>query len=96
MINLQKMATDVFIPSWGEINISFAAAIVFILLVSYFQHFFTGNDTSKVVVEEKVAHLPAISELESMVVNNPSAQAVVKVNFGNLIAFRQIYLLFQR
>lgn len=82
MINLQKMAMDVFIPSWGEINISFAAAVVFILLVSYFHHFFSGNNTSKVVVEERVAHLPEMSELESVVVNNPGAQAVVKVKFG--------------
>jgi len=75
------MAMDVFIPSWGEINISLAAAVVFILVVSYFQQFFSGNDTSKVVVEEKVAHLPAMSELESVVVNNPSAQGVGKVSF---------------
>lgn len=84
MTCLQKMAMDVFIPSWGEINVSLAAAVLFILLMSYFQHFLTGNETSKDSVEENVVQLPAIPELEGVVVNDPSAQAVAKVRTEKL------------
>jgi hypothetical protein len=78
MTSLQKMAMDVFIPSWGEINLSLAAAVLFILLVSYFQHVLTGNDTSKDSGEENVLQLPAIPELENVVLNDPSAQVIAK------------------
>lgn len=79
MIGLQKMAMDVFIPSWGEINLSLAAAVVFIFLLSCYQHFLAGDDTSKDIVEEKVLHLPAIPELEDVVLSSTTAQAVVRV-----------------
>ncbi|KAG0558823.1 hypothetical protein KC19_10G057900 [Ceratodon purpureus] len=78
MISLQEMVMDLFITIWEEINLALAAAVVLSLLVSYFQHFLAGSDTSKVVLTAKVPYLPAISEFESLVVNNPSAQAVVK------------------
>ncbi|KAG0611574.1 hypothetical protein M758_7G150700 [Ceratodon purpureus] len=78
MSTLQKMAMDVFIPSWGEINVSLAAAVLFILLMIYFQHLFMENDASKDLEEENVLQLPAIPELENAVLNDPSAQAVVK------------------
>ncbi|XP_073395315.1 BAG-associated GRAM protein 1 isoform X1 [Physcomitrium patens] len=78
MIGLQKMAMDVFIPSWGEINLSLAAAVVFIFLLSCYQHFLAGDDTSKDIVEEKVLHLPAIPELEDVVLSSTTAQAVVR------------------
>jgi hypothetical protein len=84
MTSLQKMAMDVFIPSWGEINLSLAAAVLFILLVSYFQHVLTGNDTSKDSGEENVLQLPAIPELENVVLNDPSAQVIAKVRTGEL------------
>ena len=78
--SLQQMAMDVFIPSWGEINVSLAAAVLCILFMSYFQHLVTGNDTSKDSVNESVVQLPAMPELESVVLDDiPSPQAVAKV-----------------
>lgn len=87
MSTLQKMAMDVFIPSWGEINVSLAAAVLFILLMIYFQHLFMENDASKDLEEENVLQLPAIPELENAVLNDPSAQAVVKVRTEELNKF---------
>lgn len=87
MTTLQKMAMDVFIPSWGEIHVSLAAAVLFVFLMSYVQHLLTGNDTSKDSGEENVLQLPAIPELENVVLNDPSAQAVAKVRTEELHRF---------
>ncbi|KAL2651574.1 hypothetical protein R1flu_019702 [Riccia fluitans] len=36
--NVTERALKVFVPSWGEINISLLAAVLLVLIVSFFQH----------------------------------------------------------
>lgn len=74
------MAKEVLIPSWGEINLSLAAAVALVLIVSFLQHAFSGIDGAKQIEKERGPHLPAVSEIESAVLNSPAAQNLVKVS----------------
>lgn len=79
-VSLAGMAMEVFVPSWGEINVSLAATLIFIILVTYLQQRFTVDDKSMECSDGEGLQLPGISELESVALSSPTVQAVAKVN----------------
>jgi hypothetical protein len=74
MGQVANKALEVLVPTWGEINVSLTAAVALVILVSFLQHASAaGKETARPAEKQKGMHLPAVSELET-VLNRSTVQ----------------------
>jgi hypothetical protein len=74
MGQVANKALEVLVPTWGEINVSLTAAVALVILVSFLQHASAGGkETARPAEKQKGMHLPAVSELET-VLNRSTVQ----------------------
>ncbi|KAL3700236.1 hypothetical protein R1sor_018258 [Riccia sorocarpa] len=64
---------EVFVPSWGEINISLLAAVLLVLLVSLLQHTLLEDRQARKSGSRK-GQLSRISETDKITLNDPSGR----------------------
>ncbi|CAK9878150.1 unnamed protein product [Sphagnum jensenii] len=83
-------ALEVLVPTWGEINVSLTAAVALVILVSLLQHASAaGKETARPAEKQKGMHLPAVSELET-VLNRSTVQEGNKAISLELLAAKNL------